>query len=244
MHVGGLLAALVLAFAGGGSAAVVSVSLTVDVLNFNTSDTPISFTTRAYNGKFGGPVIRVKQGDTLEISLANKLTKDLDGPNNWFRLANTTNLHLHGLHISQVGSSDDVFRRVLPNTTGLYSYEIPADHSPGTFWYHPHVHGSSSNQQGGGMAGVLIVEPADPATLPPALAAMEEEVLLLQHLCFHNSGKYQSSTPVSPRAVCLCARPFFFPFFIFSFSLYLILSSTVQTFFLLYDHPSTVHQPS
>ena len=48
---------------------MVTANLTVDVLHFATPDTPISFYTRAYNGRFGGPTIRVKQGDTLKINL-------------------------------------------------------------------------------------------------------------------------------------------------------------------------------
>ena len=179
-------------------AAVVTVNLTVDTLRFDTADTPIEFTTRAYNGRFGGPTIRVTQGDTLRINLENRLGPEFPFPvpNNQFRLANTTNLHLHGLHVSPSGDADNIFRQVAPGTTGAYEYDIPADHAPGTFWYHPHVHGSSSNQQGGGMAGALIVEPTNRAAyLPPAVAAMDEAVLLLQHLCFRNIGKYQDSTP-------------------------------------------------
>ena len=44
-------------------ASVVSVNLTVGALFFNTTDTPISFWTRAYNGRLPGPTIRVRQGD-------------------------------------------------------------------------------------------------------------------------------------------------------------------------------------
>ena len=157
---------------------------------------PVSFWTRAYNGKLAGPTIRVPQGGTLRIRLNNALAgPSTDGPLNWFRLPNTTNLHLHGLHVSPRGAADDVFKHVSPGSTLQYVYDIPVDHSPGTYFYHPHVHGSSSNQQGGGMSGALIVEPLDTSTWPQALTAMDEEVLLLQHLCFENKGKYQSSTP-------------------------------------------------
>ena len=59
------------------------------------------------------------------------------------------------------------------------------------FWPRPRRHGRC-----GGMAGALIVEPQNrSAYLPPAVAAMAEAVLLLQHLCFRNIGKYQGSTP-------------------------------------------------
>ncbi len=193
-----LLAVVIIGAASIVHGKTVTVHLTVDTMRFDTPDTPISFNTRAYNGRYSGPLIRVAQGDSLHINVVNKLTADIDGPVNTFRLANTTNLHLHGLHMSPNAPADDVFRRVLPNSTASYVYEIPSDHTPGTYWYHPHVHGSSSNQQGGGMAGALVVGPADPVSyfkLSPALFAMEEEILLLQHLCFHNDGKYQSSTP-------------------------------------------------
>jgi FtsP/CotA-like multicopper oxidase with cupredoxin domain len=38
-----------------------------------------------------------------------------------------------------------------------YEYNIPVEHPAGTFWYHPHVHGSTAIQVGSGMAGALIV---------------------------------------------------------------------------------------
>jgi FtsP/CotA-like multicopper oxidase with cupredoxin domain len=203
------------------TADVINVTLTVDLIRFigpsNNLDwmlpasptqqpnhpfpNPVNFTTRAYNGTLPGPVIRVKPGDTLHITLINLLGPDggdpPDGPNA-FGLSNTTNLHLHGLHVSPEGAGDDVSRRVLPGTRFTYVYAIPTDHPIGTFWYHPHVHGSSSLQQGGGMAGALIVEPAvgpGHPTLPPALAAMEERVIVLQHLVFHTDGKYHDPNP-------------------------------------------------
>jgi hypothetical protein len=113
---------LIAACLGAVSGAVVSVNLTVDAYHFATADTPVKFFTRAYNGQLPGPVIRVSQGDTLRIQLTNRLGADIDGPLNTFHSANTTNLHLHGLHISPTGASDDIFRRVRPNSTALYEY--------------------------------------------------------------------------------------------------------------------------
>jgi FtsP/CotA-like multicopper oxidase with cupredoxin domain len=41
-----------------------------------------------------------------------------------------------------------------------YDIEIapPVDHTRGTYWYHPHHHGSADVQLASGMAGALIVE--------------------------------------------------------------------------------------
>jgi len=38
----------------------------------------------------------------------------------------------------------------------------PTTHPAGTFWYHPHNHGSSAIQVGSGMAGVLLKASAPP----------------------------------------------------------------------------------
>ena len=81
--------------------------------------------------------------------------------NNQLRLANTTNLHLHGLHVSPNGDADNIFRDAAPQTSLTYQYHIPADHPSGTYWYHPHFHGSSSLQLASGMRGALIVEDDD-----------------------------------------------------------------------------------
>jgi FtsP/CotA-like multicopper oxidase with cupredoxin domain len=172
------------------SSEVVEVNLTVSVFRFRNS--PIEFNTRGYNVDSDaspiGPEIRVKPGDTLRIRLKNTLGLDSDGPNNWFKLANTTNLHLHGMHLSP--EEDDVYTPVLPGTEKIYTYNIPEDHSPGTAWYHPHVHGSSSLQQGGGMAGALIVE-----DVKPFFNFSSEHVLMFQQLCFRDLGKYKDSVP-------------------------------------------------
>ena len=121
--------------------------------------------------------------------MKNTLGPDSDGPNNWFKLANTTNIHVHGLHVSP--RQDDVFTPVSPGSEKVYTYDIPSDHSPGTAWYHPHVHGSSSLQQGGGMAGAIVVE--DPQ--PNFFNFTQEHVLLFQQLCFRDQGKYKDSAP-------------------------------------------------
>jgi FtsP/CotA-like multicopper oxidase with cupredoxin domain len=98
----------------------------------------------AYNGTVPGPTIRVRPGDRLQVELVN----DLD---------ESTNLHTHGLHVSPEGVSDNVFRTVAAGKTARYEYEIPPDHPSGTFWYHPHLHGSVADQVFGGLYGALVV---------------------------------------------------------------------------------------
>lgn len=82
---------------------------------------------------------------------------------------NTTNLHAHGFHVSPY--QDDIFRTIDPGLFSYYTYDLK-EHTPGTMWYHPHVHGSTALQVASGMSGAIIIED-DPETLKdfPNLAA-------------------------------------------------------------------------
>src|SRR5262249_55903219 len=126
-----------------------------------------------YNGRLVGPTIRVQRGTTVKINLKNELpaddappvTVDPDQEDQPHDL-HTTNLHTHGLHVSPRGDSDNVFREIPPGASFQYSFTIPADHPAGTFWYHPHKHGSVAYQLANGLAGALIVEGGSPPGAP------------------------------------------------------------------------------
>ncbi|XP_076825740.1 multicopper oxidase mco-like isoform X2 [Clavelina lepadiformis] len=126
---------------------------------------------RTYNGGFPGPVWRFKPGDTVMVNLINTLEyPDSNNSFNELRLANTTNLHTHGLHISSEEPQDDVFVHVNPGDAFTYEYEIDSQQPAGTYWYHPHVHGSTLFHVHSGMAGMIIVEDdPDPSITPQHL---------------------------------------------------------------------------
>src|SRR5260370_904019 len=69
-----------------------------------------------------------------------------------------TNLHTHGLHVSPAGNADNIDVCIKPQQEFTFEYTVPADHPSGTFWYHPHRHGSVAYQLSNGLAGALIVE--------------------------------------------------------------------------------------
>ena len=102
-----------------------------------------------YNGGIPGPTLRIRAGDVLRIGLVNKL-------------AQTTNLHVHGLHVSPEGNGDNVFIAVRPGGTFNYEYKLPANHPPGVYWYHPHHHGMVADQIFAGLFGAIIVEDPEP----------------------------------------------------------------------------------
>jgi FtsP/CotA-like multicopper oxidase with cupredoxin domain len=94
---------------------------------------------------------------------------------NCFHGNNVTNLHLHGTHVSPQPHQDYVLLSLFPyDSTGVppndpryavgeYQVDVnplPWNQAPGTHWYHPHKHGSTSLQVLGGQAGGLMIEGA------------------------------------------------------------------------------------
>src|SRR3984893_7056821 len=127
----------------------------------NTGATSIVHTP-TFEGTIPGPTLVVKPGDTLSINLVNDLPPN--PPLNQQRAGafphdfNTINLHTHGLEVSPGGISDNIFRDMEPGTSHPIKVDIPRDHPSGTYWYHPHKHGTVTHQLLGGVAGFLIIK--------------------------------------------------------------------------------------
>lgn len=140
--------------------------------------------TRTYEGRIGGPTIRARPGQQLRIRLVNRLPQDPSFPRvadeNTPHEFNTTNLHTHGLHVSPEGNSDNIFLEIPPQSEFQYEFNIPANHPAGTFFYHPHKHGSAAMQMFSGMAGALIIEGG--VDTVPEVAAARDLVYLINEL--------------------------------------------------------------
>jgi FtsP/CotA-like multicopper oxidase with cupredoxin domain len=133
---------------------------------------PFSFDGLVYNGQFSGPLLRVKRGDLLRITLVNHLTEP-------------TNLHFHGMESSPLGNGDNVHLALAPGKSFLYEVRIPKTQPPGIYWYHAHIHHLSEHQVSGGLSGPLLVEGF--AEQFPALAGIEQKLLGLQEIAFDDS---------------------------------------------------------
>jgi len=112
---------------------------------------------------------------------------------------NTTNLHFHGLHVSPSGMADNIFRKIEPGQRAEIEIAIPADHTRGTAWYHPHHHGSADIQLTSGLAGALIVE-GDFEDVPE-IAAARERLLIVSEVLFDHLGTIERYETVWPEAV-------------------------------------------
>jgi FtsP/CotA-like multicopper oxidase with cupredoxin domain len=69
-----------------------------------------------------------------------------------------------------------------------YAIKVADDHPSGTFWYHPHYHGSTAPQVSSGLAGALIVED-DKNNLPKSLQNIKENILVFQSMLYDKNGR-------------------------------------------------------
>lgn len=131
-------------------------------------------TLMSYSGQIPGPRLEAKPGDIIRIRLTNQL-------------AEPTNLHYHGLHISPTDKADNIFRSIAPGETADYEFTIPIDHSAGTFYYHPHLHGSVAEQVFAGMGGIFVVRGALDEI--PEIRSAQEEFLFLKDFALDANGR-------------------------------------------------------
>ncbi len=122
----------------------------------------------AYNNTLPGPLIEVREGDTVEITLIN-------------RLSQPTTIHWHGLPVAPEQDGNPQ-QPVLPGQQHTYRFTLPVG-SAGTYWYHPHPHEVTAEQAFRGLAGGFIVLAKD-----DPLAGIPERHLILSDLKLDQSG--------------------------------------------------------
>lgn len=115
--------------------------LTIGRMPFNATGRSRIATT--VNGSLPAPILRVREGDTVTINVAN-------------RLAEPTSIHWHGIRLpnGMDGVPGLTFRGIMPGET--FTYRFPIVQS-GTYWYHSH----SGMQEQTGLYGPLIFEPRE-----------------------------------------------------------------------------------
>lgn len=118
----------------------------------------------AFDGATPGPVLRVKQGESLRLSLQNRTDKPLS-------------LHWHGLRADHAMDGVGGFSQEPVPPGGQFEYQL-APPDPGTFLYRPMLLGGSSEPAGRGLSGMLIVEEKEPPAVDLDLPALIGDWLL------------------------------------------------------------------
>lgn len=145
---------------------LVEASLAARESNLSIGGKPVTLLT--YGG-VPGATLRLREGETVRLQFTN-------------HLAQVTNLHLHGLHVSP--EVDDPLAQIQPGQSRMYEFTVPKG-SAGTYWYHPHIHGRVAEQLYAGLFGLIVVE--GPVDAIPELREAEEHVLVLKDFAFSGS---------------------------------------------------------
>ncbi|MFJ6581048.1 multicopper oxidase family protein [Streptomyces sp. NPDC091368] len=174
-----------------------SVAALVETLDVRYTDVLVPgygrVVTRTYNGTIPGPTLRVRAGQILRLTHVNGLPPHPphSGGHHTPHRPHSFNLHTHGMHVRPSGHADNVLREFAPRTAEetaagaaepryTSTVHVPADHPAGTYWYHPHLHGSIAEQIVGGMAGVIVVE--GDVDLVPEIRAAADLVVCVNEL--------------------------------------------------------------
>ncbi len=98
-----------------------------------------------FNGTSPGPELRVRQGDLVEVELANADVEE------------GVTIHWHGVDVpnAEDGVAGVTQDAVLPGERYIYRFRAE---QVGTFWYHTHQ--VSSKEVRRGLFGVLVIEPS------------------------------------------------------------------------------------
>jgi suppressor of ftsI len=133
-----------------------------------------------YNGGLPGPTLVASPGDRIDLRLVNRLDEH-------------TNLHTHGFHVRPDGNADNPFVHLAPGEAFDYRFDLPRNHAPGLNWYHPHAHGTGTQQVFGGAAGAIVVRGAHDRT--GARHRIRDRVLVLQTPQWEAGGKLETFAP-------------------------------------------------
>lgn len=119
-----------------------------------------------YPASYMPPVLRLRRGQRLIINLENRLPEG-------------TNIHTHGFFISPKGNQDDVFEHLLVGGNSQHVYTNTQHLSPGSYWFHPHLHPLVEEQVFGGMSGLIDVQGLR-SMLPSGLRTITEHYVGLK----------------------------------------------------------------
>jgi FtsP/CotA-like multicopper oxidase with cupredoxin domain/peroxiredoxin len=188
-------------------AAVATMAVDLPKMSAKQLQSPVYFLRKVngtqvdYHGLVG-PIFRLGKGDKLRIHLKNGIDPKAfifandppNPPDNWPHGYGVTNLHTHGLHISPKDPADNVYLELERGASHRFEYAISRSHPAGTFWYHPHKHGSVAFQLTGGMVGALIVE-GDMDDLPEMPKDSSEKIFVLEQTHTSQQGGVLQANP-------------------------------------------------
>jgi blue copper oxidase len=126
-----------------------------------------------YSGPVLGPVIRLRRGEEVEMTVENALDVE-------------TTVHWHGL----LGPGDvDGGPHQIIRSGCTWRPRLKIDQPASTAWFHPHLHHDTARQVYMGLTGLIIVDDGSDATLGlPHTYGIDDLPIILQDRSFESDG--------------------------------------------------------
>ena len=140
------------------------------------------FETNVYNGRFVAPTLVMHPGEPLRLQVVNDMRPTDSQPDSTVAW---TNQHYHGLVVTPNpdGGDNVTHVRIGQGERHGYDFPVPAYHTQGMFWYHPHPHEITGPQVAGGLGGALMV--GSILEYFPQYRGVREHTLLIRDMSFN-----------------------------------------------------------
>lgn len=124
---------------------------------------------------FWGPTLFFNQGDTVHMTVKNKLN-------------DSTTIHWHGMHLPAV--MDGGPHQIIPPGTTWQPY-WKVTNNAGTYWYHPHLHNMTLEHVSKGIGGFIIVrDPVESALALPRKYGVDDIPVVLTSRRYDASNQF------------------------------------------------------
>lgn len=127
-----------------------------------------NITAWGFNNQVPGPVLRAKKGDTLVVTVENKLPEP-------------TIVHWHGIRLPAImDGTEEVQQLIMPGESFEYRFTVPV---AGTFWYHSHQN-ETVQMEKGMYGGIVVEDDTDPVM-------DNERVLILDDMKLDSNNEFK-----------------------------------------------------
>jgi suppressor of ftsI len=131
--------------------------------------------TWGFNQDHLGPTIVAERTEHVRIAVTNALPE-------------TTTVHWHGMHLP-ARMDGGPHQTIAPGETWTPHWQI--DQPAATLWYHPHLHGTTEEQVGRGLAGMVILrDTSERALALPRTYGLDDIPVIVQDANFTDSGQF------------------------------------------------------
>jgi blue copper oxidase len=139
-----------------------------------------------YSGPVLGPVIRLRRGDEVEMTIENALDVD-------------TTVHWHGLLVP--GNVDGGPHQIIKSGS-MWRPRLRIEQPASTAWFHPHLHHDTARQIYMGLTGLIIVDDGSDISLGlPHTYGLDDLSIIIQDRSFDTDGSLLYDRDPDPQTI-------------------------------------------